>query len=280
MLDASKLAGTAFGECYAEFKKILYRYHFLTYGLLVSAAVKALAKPEVLKAVQGKLKHLIVDEYQDVNPAQEKLIAILAQAPVNLCVVADDDQSICQWRGSDVSNMLEFAQRYQATARVLSVNRRSRPSIIQAANTFAARINPLLPKKMEPHRSTGGVELHSWAADNAEVIAETVQQLHARGYRYKDIAVLHRSVRTSSPPLLERFQALGIPFRCSGRTGLFLQPEVAAIGKLYPWLSGNDWRNERYGQSQPVDLESLALAFEGAFRDSQTIDELREYLTD
>lgn len=284
LLDASRLAGTAFGECYAEFKKILYRYHFLTYGLLVSAAVKALARPEVLKAVQGKLKHLIVDEYQDVNPAQEKLIAILAQAPVHLCVVADDDQSIYQWRGSDVSNMLEFAQRYQATARVLSVNRRSRPSIIQAANTFAARIKPRLPKKMEPHRSAGGVELHSWAADTAEaeaeVIAETVRQLHARGYRYKDIAILYRSVRTSSPPLLEHFQALGIPFRCSGRTGLFLQPEVAAIDKLYAWLSGNDWRNERYGQSQPVDLESLALAFEGAFRNGQTIDELREYLTD
>ncbi len=110
-------------------------------------------------SVHGSLRHLIVDEYQDVNPAQEKLISLLAQPPVHLCVVADDDQAI-SWRGSDVSNMLEFAQRYAATPLLLSVNRRSRPTIIGNANAFAASISPRLPKKMEPHRLAEGPETH------------------------------------------------------------------------------------------------------------------------
>src|SRR4029077_10326876 len=122
---------------YLAFKQILFRYHFLTYGLLISAAVKALSRPEVFEQVHGPLRHLIVDEYQDINPAQEKLIALLAKPPVHLCVVADDDQAIYQWRGSDVSHMLEFAERYTAMSVTLSVNRRSRPTIIAKANVFA-----------------------------------------------------------------------------------------------------------------------------------------------
>lgn len=97
--DANRLKGTPFGDCYLDFKRLLHRYHFLTYGLLDSAAVKALARPEVLAAVRGGLKPLIVDEYQDVNPGLEKLITLLSQAPVSLCVVADDDQSIYKCAG-------------------------------------------------------------------------------------------------------------------------------------------------------------------------------------
>ena len=63
-----------------------------------------------------------MDEYQDINPAQEKLISLLAKPPVHLCVVADDDQAIYQWRGSDVSNMLEFKKRYKSDDLVAAVH--------------------------------------------------------------------------------------------------------------------------------------------------------------
>lgn len=100
LLDANKRKGTPFGDCYLEFKKSLHHYHFLTFGLLVSAAVKALARPEVFAAVEGRLKHLIVDEYQDVNPAQEKLIARPAQPPVSLCVWSPTTTNPFARRGS------------------------------------------------------------------------------------------------------------------------------------------------------------------------------------
>lgn len=285
LIDGELMKGTPFGDCYLAFKQTLYRYHFLTYGLLISAAVKALARPEVANRVRKTLRYLIVDEYQDINPAQEKLIALLAQPPVELCVVADDDQSIYQWRGSDVSNMLDFRKRYSpATSLTLSVNRRCRPKIIETANSFALSIAPRLEKKMEPHRQSGGPEVHGWSAETDEAeaitIADTIQRLRTQGFRYKDIAVLYRSVRTASPPLIDEFKKRDIPFRCAGRTGLFLQPEASALGKLYALLSGNDWKNERYGTSQSVTIDDMDQELADVFNDGNRFSELRPYLQD
>jgi DNA helicase-2/ATP-dependent DNA helicase PcrA len=285
LIDGGLMKGTPFGDCYLAFKQTLYRYHFLTYGLLISAAVKALSRPEVANRVRANLRYLIVDEYQDVNPAQEKLISLLAQDPVQLCVVADDDQSIYQWRGSDVSNMLDFRKRYSpAISLTLSVNRRCRPKIISSANAFATSIAPRLTKKMEPHRQPGGPEVHGWAGETdaaeAVTIADTIERLRGEGFRYKDIAILYRSVRTASPPLIEEFKKRDMPFRCAGRTGLFLQPEASALGKLYAFLSGNEWKSERYGESQSVDLDDVDHEFAAAFNEGETIPDLRPYLQD
>lgn len=285
LLDPKTIEGTPFGDCYVKFKAMLHRYHFLTYGLLISATVKALARPVIFKRVHEPLRHLIVDEYQDINPAQEKLISQLAKPPVSLCVVADDDQAIYQWRGSDVSNMQEFTKRYKpVTSLTLSANRRSRPTIIATANTFAESIQPRLPKKMVAHREAGGPEVHCWAAetipDEAAVIADTVEKLTKKGFRYKDIAVLFRSVRTAAPPLIEVFEERGIPFRCAGRTGLFMQPEAAALGKIYAWLSNNDWKSERFSRSQPVELGALTKELQVVFNGGKTVPDLKEYLAD
>lgn len=285
LLDGERLQGIPFGECYRAYRDALERYHFLTYGQLISTAVRALARPEVASRVRRSLRYLIVDEYQDINPAQERLIATLAQAPVELCVVADDDQSIYQWRGSDVSNMLDFRRRYApATTLTLSVNRRSRPRIIQAANAFAQSIAPRLDKTMEWARESAEPEIHGWAADTdtdeAETIAETILRLKARGFRYRDIAVLYRSVRTSSPVLIEALRERGIPLRCAGRTGLFLQPEAIVLGQLYAYLCDNPWKSERHSQPAPVELDPLVAEFANVFHDGQPIPELREYIED
>lgn len=285
LINRHSLAGTPFGDIYNEFCRTLDRYHFLTYGRLTAAAVAFLQTPDVAARVCGNLRHLIVDEYQDINPAQERLIALLARDPVQLCVVADDDQSIYQWRGSDVSHMLSFQARYQATSLVLSVNRRSRPRIIAAANAFAGSIAPRLPKSMACHRDPAEPEVHAWSAptdtEEARIIAETIQHLRERGYRYKDVAVLFRSVRSGAPPLIQEFKRLGIPYRCAGRSGLFLQPEARVIGRLYAWLSESAWGDSTYGQDrQPVTLDDLVREFNDAFNAGQPIAELREYLND
>lgn len=283
LIDIASIQDTPLGKCYSRFKETLDRYHFLTFGLLVSEAVKALDDPAIASRVRQNLRHLIVDEYQDINPAQERLIALLAQDPVQLTVVADDDQSIYQWRGSDVGNMLGFRNRYSpATSLTLSVNRRCRPEIIRSANVFARSISPRLEKQMEPHREAGGPEVCGWAAETDEgeatTIVDTIQRLRQQGYRYKDIAVLYRSVRTSSVPLIEECRARGIPFRCAGRTGLFLQPEAAALGKVYAYLVDGDWKSERFAQSHPVDLDDLVHELSAAFRAGEPVPNLDEYL--
>lgn len=284
LINHKRMAKTPFGECYVAYRQMLYRYHFLTYGLLISEAVKALSRPEVFERVHGPLRHLIVDEYQDINPAQERLISLLAKPPVHLCVVADDDQAIYQWRGSDVSNMIDFKKRYKSPkSLLLSTNRRSRPTIIKTANGFAKSISPRLRKKMDTHRPASEPEVHCWAAETAEaeaeVVADTIEGLVKKGFRYKDIAILFRSVRTASPPFIEVFEERGIPFRCAGRTGLFMQPEACVLGKTYAWLLDNEWKSDRYGDSETVTLSDLVAEFQHVFNGGKKIAGLQKRLT-
>lgn len=271
LIDPGALDGTDFGDCYRRYTETLDRYRFLTYGQIVSKAVRALGRPEVFERVHGPLRHLIVDEYQDVNPAQEELICLLSAKPVQLCVVGDDDQAIYQWRGSDAANILEFKKRHKgATSLTLTVNRRCRPKIIKAANKFSKTIEPRHEKEMKSWRKSAGPELHAWAAhsdaDEAVTIADTIEALAKRGYRYRDIAVLFRSVRTSAPLLIDELQRREIPFRCAGRTGLFLQPEASLMGQTFAWFVDADWKSSRFGESAAVDIKSLMRGYTQQFQ--------------
>jgi DNA helicase-2/ATP-dependent DNA helicase PcrA len=272
----------AFGDCYARFTETLDRYRFLTFGQLICRAVRALGRPVVIERVHGPLKYLFVDEYQDINPAQDALIRILAQPPVRLCVVGDDDQAIYQWRGSDVANILGFVRRYECASLPLTANRRSRPAILKAANTFARTIKPRIEKEMTAKREAAALELHAWSAETPEqeaaIIADAILELQTRGYRLRDIAVLFRSVRTSSPPLVEALRSRGIRFSCAGRTGLFLHPEAEAFGQLYAWLTDNEWKSERFGTPVRVDLETLLDSFAGVFNGGRSVSGLSDLL--
>lgn len=285
LIRPEKLDGTPLGECVCAHREMLERYHFLTYGSLITTAVEALETPSIFERVHGPLRHLMVDEYQDINPAQERLIELLATAPVQLCVVGDDDQAIYQWRGSDVSNILEFTKRRPTVSAVtLDANRRSRATIVQVANKFAKSISMRLPKEMTPVRAGDGREVIPWAAETdveeAETIADTILQLHERGFRYRDIAVLFRSVRTSATPLLEAFEERGVPVNCAGRTGLFMQPEVALFGEVFAWFVEGDWRDQRFGSTRPASLDNIVSGLSRHFGRGEELPGLRKYLTD
>ena len=285
MIDVATLQGTPLGDCVQKYLEMLDRYHFLTFGMIITKALEALGNPKVLARVTAPLRHFIVDEYQDINPAQHRLIALLAQAPVQLTVVADDDQAIYQWRGSDVSHILNFAaERGAVHLETLDTNRRSRPAIIAAANAFAQSIPDRIEKEMKPHRAAGANEVVTWMAETdveeAETIARQIQSLHEQGHAYRDIAVLFRSVRTSAPPLLDACQRLGIPVSCGGRTGLFLQEDVAAFGELFAWVLDKDWRDGRYEAFRPSDLERLVPYFMSAFDVQRPEAEVRRYFMD
>lgn len=285
LISPTDLDGTPLGECYRAYRQMLDRYHFLTFPLIISHAVEALEDPVIFERVHGSLRYVVVDEYQDINPAQERLIELLAQVPVELCVVGDDDQSIYQWRGSDVRNILTFTERrLAAVSRSLSTNRRSRPGIIAAANAFARTIPDRLPKKMEPKREAAAPELVPWQAETdvteAERVAETIEELHDGGHRYRDIGVLFRSVRTSAPPLIEALRARDIPYTCGGRTGLFQHPEIALFGETFAWLVEGDWRDERYGKTRKADLDRIVQGLQAHFRLESSAAGLRRYLED
>lgn len=286
LLDKSKLDGTTLGECYTAYTDTLERFHFLSFGLIIAQAVEELKKPETYKRVHGPLRHLIVDEYQDINPAQERLIELLAGDPVHLCVVGDDDQAIYQWRGSDLSNILSFKKRWKGAKKVeLDVNRRSRPQIIKTANDFAKTIPDRFDKAMRKKREGTKLEVLPWCAetDQAEAnqIAETIARLNAEGVPYRDIAVLYRSVRTSSPPLVEALEQAEIPYQCAGRTGLFLQPEINRFGEIYAWLVDGEWRDKQYEQKRTTDIDQVVADLSRLFRlKGQAVKDFRAYLED
>lgn len=244
------------GPILDDYVTALERYRLLTFGQQVVRAVAELEVPEVAASVHADLQHLIVDEYQDVNPAQERLIRLLAGPGVELCVVGDDDQAIYQWRGSNVANITSFAQRYPGVQSFsITTNRRSVPSIVTAADGFARSIPGRLAKTMRSARSdAGGTPVAVWSVeaelDEAGQIANTILDLNDEGVPFADIAVLVRS-RAAYPHLREQFATFGIPVQPGGRTGLFDQPEACLVGQTMVWLTDLEWRMG-YDQSTPV----------------------------
>jgi DNA helicase-2/ATP-dependent DNA helicase PcrA len=250
-----------FKSMLALFRERLESYRLLTYGQQIEFAVRELERPEVFKQVHSPLRHLMVDEYQDINPAQERFIKLLATPPVELCVVGDDDQSIYQWRGTDVENIVKFAERYPGVATYrISTNRRSVANIVDLANKFSTSIKGRLPKKMEATRPevAGAVSIWSGATeqDEANRIAETITQLVQAGHKYRDIAVLFRGW-VSYAAIWEAFKRKNIPVLPGGRTGLFKHPDPLLFGRTLAFLGNIEWADERYAGRQRVTMEQL-----------------------
>ena len=247
----------------------LGRYRLLTYGQQVARAVHEMSDVATRNKVTGTLRHLIVDEYQDVNPAQERLIELLAPPGVELCVVGDDDQAIYQWRGSDVGNIINFASRFPGVATFeITTNRRSRPQIIDTANTFATTIPHRLPKAMATHRPAGSApEVVTWHGEDeaaeAGWVANLILDLNDQGVPFRDIAVLVRG-RVAYAALLDQFHTFDIPVQPGGRTGLFDQPEAQVLGKTFAWMTGVEWR-AAYQRGALIDETALLDEFELLF---------------
>ncbi len=259
--------GLPFRLCLERFEETLRHYRVMNYGQIVAYAVDRLSRDKQLRAsVHKNLRFLVVDEYQDVNPAQEALIRMLVEAPANITVVGDDDQAIYQWRGSEVENLVGFAKRYKATTHRLLDNHRSRPHIVKRANAVASGIRGRLDKAMNPIRDELPPSVHVWEAETSEAeaqaIAASVSSLLERGFKGSEVAVLCRSVRTSGEPIMRSLQAAGIPFQTTGRTGLFEQPEVAFLFKSYAFLADAEWRPSRYDEGVKIDETSLERQFQ------------------
>ena len=270
LLDRNALPDD-FGEILDAYLATLERYRLLTYGQQIGAAVTELTDPLLAAQIHATLQYLIVDEYQDINPAQERLIRLLTGPLTELCVVGDDDQAIYQWRGSDVDNIVRFTERYVPVATFsITENRRSRPEIVRAADVFAKSIPGRLDKAMEPTRPRDGEDprVVVWASDDeateAGWVTSLILDLHEQGVPFRDIGVLVRS-RTSYRRLLEQFSSFQVPVQPGGRTGLFDQPEAAVLGRTYCWLSGINWR-ERGAPGRRIELTTLVREHETVFQ--------------
>ena len=246
MLDPNEIDND-FGEMLRKFYDTLDRHRLLTHGRSIALCVQALRRPEIAERYRGDIEHLIVDEYQDVDPAQEHLIRELHDLGAELCVVGDDDQSIYQWRGASVGNIVSFAERYDEVAAFdLVENRRSRPGIVQHATHLATTITGRIDKDVTAVReASGGPEIVAWRADTeedeAQEIAATIERLHDGGHTYSSMAILVRS-RTPLKKLAPILRSRDIPVSLIGSGSVFETPIGEAAGKVFVWLGGIDWR--------------------------------------
>jgi len=289
LLDLDTLAGPV-GATARSYHERLRHFRLLTFGRIIHLAVQELEKPSIHAKVTKPLLHLLVDEYQDINPAQERLIELLSPSHVELTVVGDDDQAIYQWRGSDVGNILGFVERRTRMGRTvetvtLAENRRSRPGIVAAANRLANTIAPRLPKEMAATRAEDGASVclrsSPTETDEAAQVADTMQQLHREGFAWKDMAVLFRSVKTSAPPLVDELRSRQIPFTSGGRSGLFANPESHLLAQIYAWFADWDWRESRFSQTAiTVDPVRVSTGLAAHFPESVGASELAGYLED
>lgn len=284
-LSAEAIDRTDFGPLYRNYLGVLDRLHVLTYGRIVQCAVETLEAPALAAAIAGPLKHLIVDEYQDINPSQDRLIRLLASHGAEVCAVGDDDQAIYQWRGSDVSFLQAFPRNFPgARTVVLDENRRSLAPIVHGARGFVGTVRQRLEKLMRPVRGHDGqaiVHFRTPTADaEAEAVADTIVALRERGVRAGDIALLFRSVRTSTRPFIDALRDRGIPFTCGGRSGLFLQPEVQAVVKAHLWLGDTTWWDDETRTEVALEPADLAREFADAFGSSQPLEEIEGLLND
>jgi ATP-dependent DNA helicase UvrD/PcrA len=260
-LEASK---PEFAAVFRRYEWLLEKMRLLPFRLMITRATEELGDGGRLAArLKDRVKHVFVDEFQDFNRAQDRLLGQLAQLGADITVVADDDQAIYQWRGGDVSLFVQFMQRYQDAERVrLPKNHRSRPEIINFARHVVECLPNRLPKALDAAReaaATGAVEIAvaPTAESEAEVIADRIAKLIASGHRPAGVAALYRSVRTSARPLIEALRHRNIPVSVIGTTSLLARPEMALIARLFIYWAGGTWYPNPQFEPEVVTQASL-----------------------
>src|SRR3954469_17142068 len=218
-------------DVYREYQKRLLAASAMDFDDLLMVAVNLLqSQPEVLEYYQQRFTHLLVDEYQDTNRAQNELVMLIGKHHRNVCVVGDSDQSVYRFRGADIRNILEFEEAFpDATVVVLEQNYRSTQTILDAANAVIANNLMRKPKALWTEQ-VGGELITRYHAededDEARWACHEMVRLHDHEhYRWGDIAVFYRT-NAQSRAMEMRLGDLGIPYKVVGGTKFFDRREV------------------------------------------------------
>jgi DNA helicase-2/ATP-dependent DNA helicase PcrA len=187
---------------------------------------------DVLGYYQSLFHHILIDEYQDTNRAQYRLVRLLTTQRKNLCVVGDDDQSIYKFRGADISNILNFEKDYpEAKVIKLEQNYRSTENILGAAGAVVARNLGRKPKELWTQKR-GGDKILCYKAvdekDEARFICRSIQQEVDQGRSLREVAVLYRT-NAQSRALEDALRNRGIPYRIFGGLRFYDRKEIKDI---------------------------------------------------
>ncbi len=217
-------------EIFAEYEKYLSENNLVDFDDLIALTYKLLDEnSELAKATSQKYQYIMIDEYQDTNELQLKLLQKLCTAHNNLCVVGDDDQSIYGWRGANIRNIMEFDQDFSGThVFKLEENYRSRAPILRVANALIEHNRSRLGKNLIATRGSGDdVATLNSNDENEEArkVAMKVQKLLDSGVRAKEIAILYR-VNVLSRSIEEGLNRSGINYKLVGGLRFYDRAEI------------------------------------------------------
>ncbi len=222
------------GDVYREYQHRLRISNAMDFDDLLFQAVELMRRcPDVLQRYQERFQHILVDEYQDTNAAQNELVIQLAQKHRNVCIVGDSDQSVYRFRGADIRNILQFEDAFEdSTVIVLEQNYRSTQTILDAANSVIANNVMRKPKTLFTEQ-VGGELIERYHAedehDEARWIVYEMNRLHEHEhYRWSDIAIFYRA-NAQSRIVEEQLTRMGIPYKVVGGTRFYDRREVKDV---------------------------------------------------
>jgi len=220
-------------KIYKEYQDRLYAANAVDFDDLINLTVRLFEEnPDVLSHYQNLYKFILVDEYQDTNQVQYKLVSMLSSKHENLCVVGDDDQSIYKFRGATIENILSFEEQFD-NAKVIRLeqNYRSTQNILTVANELIKNNQGRKGKNLWTSSGSGSkVNIYKAAneAGESKFVAETILNGISKGSKFNDFAVLYRMNAQSN--ILERaFIASGIPYKIIGGLKFYDRKEVKDI---------------------------------------------------
>lgn len=220
-------------EVYRVYEERLKKNNAVDFDDIINLTVELFEKnDDVLDYYQERFKYIMVDEYQDTNTAQFKLVSLLARKYHNLCVVGDDDQSIYKFRGANIRNILNFKE-YFSEAEIIKLeqNYRSKSNILDAANAVIKNNSGRMDKSLWTEQDAGdkiAFNVYETGYAEAEGIAFGIEKNINDGYAYNDCAILYRT-NAQSRAIEEKLLGHNIPYRIYGGINFYSRKEIKDI---------------------------------------------------
>ena len=294
-LQARATQARELAQCYETYQRLLHDANAMDFGDQVLRAIRLFEeRPELLERYRQRFRYILVDEFQDTNFAQFRLLQLLASPDANITVVADDDQSIYKWRGAAISNVLKFLEHYHDVRRiVLTENFRSSQAILDCAyrlirfndpdrlevkEQINKRLVAMCPRAaIEPRLS-----VFDTTSSEADWVARQIQRGVESGTRRPgDFAILVRTNREAEL-FLRALNVCGIPWQFSGMSGLFANEEIKVLLSCLKTLADPDdslsWYHVISSSLYDCPMEALITCLALATRTNQSLRVVFEHV--
>ncbi|MEG1008928.1 MAG: UvrD-helicase domain-containing protein [Clostridia bacterium] len=259
---------------YTEYEKNLKQYNSIDFDDIIMLTVKLLLNnPDKLVYYQNKFKYILVDEYQDTNKVQFKLISLLSMGHGNICVVGDESQSIYGWRGADISNILNFEKEFN-NAKIIKLeeNYRSTKNILSAANSVIKNNKSRIDKKLWTGNDEGDKIKYSNLNNEYEEIEYVVDEIdricREEKKDYSSFALLYRT-NAQSRVIEDVFMKAGTPYKLVGGLKFYSRKEIKDLTAYLKFIQNT---NDNMSLKRIINTPKRGIG-------DTTIDKLEEIAT-